>query len=81
MMGIHDLHSINVFGIGAAVVGDADICVTAQVCRDAFVILPSGERTCGLAAMTFVMGVNLLIICIGCWNTLLDMQIGGGSHG
>lgn len=81
MMSIHDMHSINVFGLGAAVVGIAGICVTAQACREAFVIPPSGERTYLVVAVTFVMAVDLLIACIGSWITLLGMQIGGGAHG
>jgi hypothetical protein len=81
MMHLHDFHAINVFGVGAALIGIAGIGVTAQACREALVIPPSGERIYVLAAMTFIMSVNLLITGIGCWITMLDMQIGGGAHG
>jgi len=81
MMHVHDLRAINVFGIGAAVVGFAGLCITTQALRETYAVPSSATRRRVLASMLFVMSVDLIITALGCLVTLLDMQIAGGARG
>jgi hypothetical protein len=83
MMDLHDMHSISVFAIGAALASIAGICITTKAYREAFVIPSCGGRNYVLAAMAFIMSVDLLIAVMGCWIALPHMQsrIGGGTRG
>lgn len=75
------LHAINVFGLGAAVVGVAGIGVTTHALREAYAVPHTATRRYVLASMLFIISVDLLIALMGGLVTLLDMQIGGGAHG
>lgn len=73
---------LNLFSFGAAVVGTAGAGVTARACREAAAI-PGGsaERHPVLAAMAFVLAIDVFIAGLGMWVMVLDNSIGGGANG
>ena len=80
-MHLHEFSAINVFGLGAAIVGLAGIGVTTQALREAYAVPSVATRRYVVASMLFIMSVDLLIAVMGCWVTLLDMRIEGGVDG
>lgn len=74
--------ALNLFGLGAALVGIAGAGVTAQACREALAIPNgAGARRPVLAAMIFIMAIDIFIAMMGVWVMVLDTSIGGGANG
>ena len=74
--------ALNFFGLCAALVGLAGAGVTAQACREALAIPNgAGARRPLLAAMTFIMAIDILIVMMSVWVMVLDTSIGGGANG
>lgn len=74
---MHNFPAINLFGIGAALLGVVGVCVAAQAYREALAIRLFGERAYVLGSMLFLVVVNVVITGMACWVALLDLRIGG----
>lgn len=77
------MEAINVFGVGAAMIGLAGISVAAQACREVLAMPRFGQEAIDwpvLAAMIFTMLVDFLIVIIGVGIAVSDVGMMGGAH-
>lgn len=70
------LHAINVFGTGTALVGVGGLCVAVQAGREAWTLARIGQYHADwavLGAMLLVALVNVMIIAAGMLVALIDI--------
>lgn len=73
--------TINAFGISAMIFGSTGVAATALAYREALSIktYPIGKHV--IPTMIFLLAINVFIIGMGAWVTMLDHAVMGGTRG